>query len=283
MARRAGAIATVLLFAMSSRAWAARNGYAVSLREHSSTPGIAAVAGVGYTTKHPAETPRSHSAPTIGQANAPSGSRSTGDVVVPVFTHACAPTHTVTGATIAVPASAPECLLASLAAPDEKQPEHKKHHKPAPPSPEELARQAADRAIALAPKPKLRVAPRGVGLAGLPSYFWLAQRPRSISATAGVAGLTVTAQARPIQYVWHFGDGDERVTRHSGRRWGARRPGNIAHVYEARGSKHLSVEVIWEARWRIGAGPWRPLGYFSNSDTRRYPVRQVVAVLVRPH
>jgi hypothetical protein len=193
-------------------------------------------------------------------------------------------THTVTGAAIsyAAPATTQECLLSSLDAAAEDQPKGKKHpRKPPPPSPEELARQAADRAISLAPKPKLRVAPRSVGLTGLPSYFWLAQRPRAITASAGVPGLTVTAQARPRQFVWDFGDGRDKVTTRSGRRWRKRRPGNIGHTYETRGRYRTRVEVIWEARWRIGGGPWRPLGYFSNSDARRYRVRQVVAVLVR--
>jgi hypothetical protein len=213
-----------------------------------------------------------------------SGSSGTAPVVVaPVFTRACAATHSVTGEVItySAPASTQECLVASLAAPDETTPDGKRRRRPRPPSPEELARIAADRAIALAPKPKLRVAPRAIGLTGLPSYFWLAQRPRAITASAGVPGLTVTAQARPVQFVWDFGDGADKVTRKSGRRWRTRRPGNIAHVYETRRRYRVGVEVIWEARWRLGAGVWRPLGYFSNSDSRRYRVRQVVAVLVR--
>jgi hypothetical protein len=174
-------------------------------------------------------------------------------------------------------------LLASLAPPAEDDDRRRNRRgRPPRPSPEELARIAADRAIALAPKPRLRLAPRAVGLTGLASYFWLARRPRPITASASVPGLTVTAQARPVQFVWDFGDGAEKVTRKSGRRWRVRRPGNIGHVYETRGRYRTTVEVIWEARWRIGGGAWRPLGYFTNSDSRRYRVRQVVAVLVRP-
>lgn len=200
----------------------------------------------------------------------------------PVFTRSCAPTHTVSGAVVA---SAPsqECLLASLAPPPEDDDDRRlnRRGRPPRPSPEELARIAADRAIALAPEPRLRRAPRAVGLTGLASFFWLAERPRPITATAGVPGLTVTAQARPVQFVWAFGDGDEKVTRKPGRRWRPQRRGNISHVYETRGRYRTAVEVIWEARWRIARGPWRPLGYFSNSDARRYRVRQAIAVLVR--
>jgi hypothetical protein len=91
----------------------------------------------------------------------------------------------------------------------------------------------------------------------------------------------VVAQARPVQYVWTYGDGTDHATRRSGRRWTRRRPGSIHHTYEGKGRYTLTVEVIWEARWRIGFGPWRPLGYFTNSDSRPYRVRSVVATLVR--
>jgi hypothetical protein len=91
----------------------------------------------------------------------------------------------------------------------------------------------------------------------------------------------VTAQARPVQFVWDFGDGADKVTTTSGRKWKRRRAGNIAHTYETRRHYRIGVEVIWQARWRIGGGAWQPLGYFSNSDARRYRVRQIIAVLTR--
>lgn len=138
-----------------------------------------------------------------------------------------------------------------------------------------------DRAIALAPKPQLRITPRARGLAGLESYFFLAERPRSIRAQANAGGLVVTAEARPVQYVWTFGDGSDDVTRHHGRRWTKKRPGNIDHIYEAKHRYRVRVEVIWRARWRIGLGPWRTLGYFSNSDSAPYRVGELVPVLVR--
>ena len=119
-----------------------------------------------------------------------------------------------------------------------------------------------------------------MGLTGLESYFWLAQRPRPIRAQASVAGIVVTAEAWPVQYVWTFGDGTDRATNGPGRRWTRKRPGTIAHTYEKDRRYRVLVEVIWEARWRFGAGPWRHLGYFSNSDSRGYRVREILPVLV---
>ncbi|HVF12452.1 MAG TPA: hypothetical protein VNA87_05130 [Actinomycetota bacterium] len=154
--------------------------------------------------------------------------------------------------------------------------------RPRPPSPDEVARRLADRAISLAPQPRLRLAPARRGLTGLPSFFWLAERPRPIEARAGVGGLTVTAQARPVQFIWDFGDGTDLATRDSGRRWTKARQGSIKHTYEGKSRYSVEVEVIWEARWRLGRGGWRSLGYFSNSDTRPYRVRSLISVLVKP-
>lgn len=151
-----------------------------------------------------------------------------------------------------------------------------------PPSPDEVARRLADRAISLAPQPRLRLAPARRGLTGLPSFFWLAEKPEPIEARAGAGGLTVTAQARPVQFTWDFGDGSDLVTRYPGRRWTRSSPGNIRHTYEGKSRYTVEVEVIWEARWRLGRGAWRSLGYFSNSDTRPYRVRSLISVLVKP-
>ncbi len=149
------------------------------------------------------------------------------------------------------------------------------------PSPEALARRAYERAIQLAPQPDLATAPRRVGLTGLTSYFWVDNPPRPISATAGVRGLTVTAQARPVQYRWDFGDGPHRTTRHPGRPWTKEKRGNVGHLYETKGRYDPTVTVIWAAQWRINNGPWRDLGYFSTGDTIEYPVREVRSLLVQ--
>ncbi|MGH2746384.1 MAG: PKD domain-containing protein [Actinomycetota bacterium] len=153
--------------------------------------------------------------------------------------------------------------------------------KPAPPRPQSLASRLADRVRELAPRPNLALAPARIGLTGLDSYFWLDDPPEPISATARAGPLTVTAEARPVRYIWDFGDGDDLVTGHAGLPWTRTRPGNVAHLYETRGGYELSVEVVWAARWRVNDGEWRPLGYFSNSDARPYRVRQIIAVLIR--
>lgn len=153
--------------------------------------------------------------------------------------------------------------------------------RPPRPSPEALAQQAYDRMISLAPRPELDVAPARVGLTGLPSYFWVGNELRPISATAGVRGLTVTAEARPVKYLWDFGDGTTRQTRHGGRPWTTAVRGNVGHLYETKGRYEPAVTVVWAARWRVNAQPWDDLGYFSTTGSTGYPVREVLSVLVR--
>ena len=136
-----------------------------------------------------------------------------------------------------------------------------------------------DRAFALAPSPKIQVAPGRIGLTGLDSYFWL-DPVDPITASAVAGGLVVTAEARPVEYVWNFGDGQDFVTSEPGQPWGSHESGSISHMYESDGRYELTLEQIWEARWHVAGGPWQSLGYFSNSAARPYAVRQVVPVLV---
>lgn len=203
-------------------------------------------------------------------------------VAVALVPHTCAPRYGTGGVplTFTFAETTGDCATFTSPEPVEQRPG--RPGRPPRPSPEEIARTLADRAVSLAPEPDLRVTPSGIGLTGLESYFWLEESPEPIEATAQAGPVLVTAQARAVQYVWNFGDGSDMVTNGSGRRWSASRGGNIGHVYETRGRYELAVDVVWEARWRIGAGPWQSLGYFSNSDSRPYRVRQVIAVLTEP-
>jgi hypothetical protein len=140
---------------------------------------------------------------------------------------------------------------------------------------------ALDEVRRLAPHPRLAIAPGRIGLTGLESYFWLAEPASPVTATASVPGLRVIAEAAPDHYLWRFEPGADLMTDHPGRPWTETRPGNIGHTYETKGRYDVSVEVVWRARWRIGSGAWRELGFFSTVDSRRYPVREIVPVLTQ--
>jgi hypothetical protein len=168
--------------------------------------------------------------------------------------------------------------LRSLCAPSRGRPATPRGQSGRRASPETVGRILADRARALAPAPRIEVAPARVGLAGLEAFFWV-DPPRPITASAGVAGVFVTAEARVVQHGWSFGDGADAVTSTPGRPWTRERPGSLGHTYESSGRYDVVVEQIWEARWRPRGGPWHRLGYFSTVGTRTYPVRAVVALL----
>ncbi|MDQ3645959.1 MAG: PKD domain-containing protein [Actinomycetota bacterium] len=209
-----------------------------------------------------------------------------GPVVVALSPHGCLPVYGVGGVDISSTfseANSADCVsfIAPTPEPDAAPAKGKKQKTPKP-TPEELASALFDRAIALAARPDLQLAPGVVGMTGLPSYFWLGNAMRPIVASAGVGGFVVTAEAGPVQYRWTFGDGSTLTTSHPGRPWTRSRPGNIAHLYERSARYEVSVDVIWEARWRVGGGPWQPLGFFRTSDEVPYPVRQMIAALTEP-
>jgi hypothetical protein len=173
-----------------------------------------------------------------------------------------------------------DCI--SFVSPDPRPDRPAPNLRPAPrPSPEALAQLAFERVVSLAPNPELGIAPARLGLTGLPSYFWVDGELAPVTATAGVPGLTVTAEARPVRYQWDFDDGSTRSTRHPGRPWTRTRDGNVGHLYETKGRYEPGVTVLWAARWRVNGGPWAPLGYFSTAGSAEYPVREMLAVLVR--
>jgi hypothetical protein len=144
-----------------------------------------------------------------------------------------------------------------------------------------LVWRALDEVRRIAPRPRLVVAPDAIGLTGLESYFWLAEAVAPVRAVASVPRITVVAEAAPDHYLWRFEPGADRMTDYPGRPWTKTRPGNIGHTYETKGHYDVSVEVVWEARWRVDDGAWRALGFFSTVDSRTYPVREVVPVLTQ--
>ena len=147
---------------------------------------------------------------------------------------------------------------------------------PQPPGPGRII----DRVIELVAAPELDIAPSEIGLTGLETYVWI-DEPAPVSVSAAAGETTVDARAFPTQYLWDWGDGNDTLTYDSGRSWTPHRPGSIEHIYETRGRYVLSVEVVWEAQWRINGGAWQALGFFSLGDSVDYPVRQVQARLTR--
>lgn len=263
------AILTGFLILHGSPAWAGGEGRIISVGRRSAP-------GVTTTARTVVPSVPNDASPVASHSNSPSSEWS--PIPNPLPTNRCSATNVGGGFSYSF-ATGVEC--ASFSAPVPGDPVRPGPRRPRAPSPEEVAARLFDRAVALAPTPELEVAPSRVGLAGLRTFVWLDQTPQPIVATAAAGPATVTAVADPVQYLWDFGDGGDRLTETSGTSWSPRRRGSIGHVYQASGRYDLDVEVIWQARWRSGGGAWQSLGYFSTSDSQPYAVREVIAWLVR--
>jgi hypothetical protein len=165
-------------------------------------------------------------------------------------------------------------------APDEN---NRNPRRPRGPDLSALIASAIDRATSLAPEPELGIAPSRIGLTGLETFVWAADPLAPITATASAGGITVTAEASVTEYRFDFGDGYETISYGPGRPWTEAHDGTVGHTYEIKGYYDITVNAIWTGRWRIGSGPWQPLGYFSTSNSRSYPVQEIVTRLVETH
>jgi len=76
---------------------------------------------------------------------------------------------------------------------------------PAPPSPAQLA-EIARRQLQF-PGLAIATSPQGEQLVSLPTWLWLADGWRTVSATVSVPGVSVTATAAPSSVTWSMGDG----------------------------------------------------------------------------
>lgn len=251
-------------------------------------PGVSVTARGYFSAKTPAVTTSpsgsSAAAPAAAPGAAPARTTSTAPTPVAISAHNCVPRLDPRGVSLSLEFSegGGDCISFVSPPPDPapRRGEGPRRRRPAV-TPEQLALRAYERVISLAARPEIEIAPGEAGLTGLDSFFWTGNELRPVTATAGAGPLTVTAEARPVRYLWDFGDGTLEETTHPGRPWSRARPGDVAHLYETKGRYAVGLEVVWAARWRTNRGPWRDLGYFSTSSSEPYRVREMVAVLVR--
>jgi hypothetical protein len=162
---------------------------------------------------------------------------------------------------------------------------------PAAPSAEQVAQRAVARLVL--PQARIGLSPAGTQLVGLPVWLWLAPGSWSpVSATASVAGVSVTATARPVRARWGTGDGSAVVCTGAGTPWragmdpaagspdcGYRWPRSSAG---ARGDAYtLTVSVTWQVGW-AGAGRSGTVAGLSTAATRQVRVAESQALIQPP-
>ena len=124
------------------------------------------------------------------------------------------------------------------------------------------------------------------GLVALPAWFWVEGfegGPRYGFRTLG--SVSVLVMITPASYRWSFGDGGILYTGSVGRRYPA--PSDIQHNYQrsslsAGGIYWVTLQVTFNASYRVNGGPSIPLAPIVRTYSRAYPVQQLQSVLTGP-
>ena len=122
--------------------------------------------------------------------------------------------------------------------------------------------------------------PKGKTLVGLETIFSTEAAP--FTKTLTLLSRQVQLRIRPASFVWHHGDGTTQQTDWAGKAWDHDSPdidGYLTHVFEHAGTVRPSVEVTWEADYRVGTGAWQPV---NGTVTRQGPATRLRIVEGQP-
>ena len=108
-------------------------------------------------------------------------------------------------------------------------------------------------------------------------------KPPSINRSLTIIGYNVDVEIRPASYQWQWGDGSSTTTSTPGKPYPST---EVTHTYVHATDKgetlELSVDVTYEARYRVDAGPWQTIPDVLTipGASTSMPVKQASAVLV---
>jgi hypothetical protein len=127
-------------------------------------------------------------------------------------------------------------------------------------------------------RPSLDGEPSGFGVVGMPANIFAAASEQRIPGT--LLGWDVTVRFVPAAFVFHYGDGSAVTTASGGASWerlgqAQFTPTATSHVYLARGTYPVSVDVRYTASVDFGSGAWRPVAGFVTATTAGYDVEVV--------
>jgi hypothetical protein len=142
--------------------------------------------------------------------------------------------------------------------------------------PGQLAQQASDNQ----PWPSLVLSINpGIGLTGLPSWFWLGGgSPNMPDATATAGPLTVIVHAALAGVTWAFGDGSQLDTSDLGQAYP--QPSDVKHEYQADSSAlpngyQVIALLRFKVTYSVNGGPWLDLGLKVRGYGSSYVVNQL--------
>ena len=134
------------------------------------------------------------------------------------------------------------------------------------------------------PIPQLSIrANPSTGLVALESWFWVdGYGGELISSSDTLASTTVEVQVQPVTYRWSFGDGTAIETDSLGRPFPEQ--SDVQHIYQQSslangGAYSITIEVSFDAEYRVNGGAWESLAPIARTFTTDYPVQQLQSVL----
>lgn len=132
--------------------------------------------------------------------------------------------------------------------------------------PEQLAREAVDRMLLTGPS---IASPRAAGkyIVGVPMWMWVNRTPTTYgpnTASAGLAGVTVTATAKVSKIVWKLGDGESVTCNGPGTPYEAsfskQESPTCGHTYSRTSASQSSAKyavtatATWTVNWQVAGG-----------------------------
>ncbi len=108
-------------------------------------------------------------------------------------------------------------------------------------------------------------------------------KPPSINRNLTIIGYNVDVEIRPASYEWDWGDGSSTTTSTPGKPYPST---DVTHTYVHATDKdealELSVDITYEARYRVDGGPWQTIPDVLTipGASTSMPVKQASAVLV---
>jgi hypothetical protein len=154
------------------------------------------------------------------------------------------------------------------------------------PSPAELAAMA--RKQLRLPTPRIAANPAGEQLVNLPTWMWLSSGWGSVSATAAVPGVSVTAVASPTSVSWAMGDGSTVICTGAGTPFRSRSDPKASspdcgHTYRSSSASQagqaspVTATVHWSVTWS-GAGQGGTFPDITTTGNAAFRVAQAQAL-----
>lgn len=85
------------------------------------------------------------------------------------------------------------------------------------------------------------------------STFYFTDNTATQTLQLKLEGVQVAIEATPVEYTWHFGDGESVTTASPG---GPHPDGDVTHTYASTGTVEARVDTTYAGRYRIRQGDW---------------------------